>query len=52
MVHATADGAPPGVGNLARGPIVVFQFASVRCPSGDIAGEGKTGMESEGRKQC
>ena len=52
MVHATADGAPPGVGDLTGGPIVVFYFASVGCSSGNIACEGKARMKSERGKQC
>ena len=47
VVHAAADGAPPGVGDLAGGPVVVLYFASVCCSRGGIAGEGEAGVQGE-----
>ena len=40
MVHVAADGAPPGVGDLAGGPVVVLDLATVSGSRNSIAGEG------------
>lgn len=40
VVHAAADGAPPGIGDLAGGPVVVFEFAAVGGSRGGVTGEG------------
>ena len=48
IVHAAADGAPPGVGDLAGRPVVVLEFASVCSSGGSIACESETGVQGEG----
>lgn len=47
VVYAAADGAPPGVGDLAGGPVVVFDFAAVCCSRGGITGECEAGVQGE-----